>query len=121
MYQWDEAIADLQAVVKAQPDFWQAHYLLGIELAANEKEAEAQKELEAAIHYRPDFAPAHLYLGITLAAQKKPAPALAEFRTALQWDPANASARQEIESIQPLVKSSGNSESNLPVASHSDK
>jgi tetratricopeptide (TPR) repeat protein len=121
LYQWDEATACLRAVVKAQPDFWQAHYLLGIELAANEKEAEAQKELEAAIHYRPDFAPAHLYLGITLAAQKKPAQALAEFRTVLQLDPANASARQEIESLQPPVKPSGNSESNLPVASHSDK
>ena len=87
LFQWDEAIADLQAVVKAKPEFWQAHYLLGIELAANGKEAEAQKELEAAIHYRPDFAPAHLYLGITLAAQKKPAPALAEFRTVLQLGP----------------------------------
>lgn len=121
LFQWDEAIADLQAVVKTKPDFWQAHYLLGIELAANEKEAEAQKELEAAIYYRPDFAPAHLYLGITLAAQKKPAPALAEFRTVLQWDLANAPARQEIESLQPLVKPGGNAESNLPVASHSDK
>ena len=121
LFQWDEAIADLQAVVKAKPDFWQAHYLLGIELAANEQEAEAQEELEAAIHYRPDFAPAHLYLGITLAAQKKPAPALAEFRTVLQLDPANASARQEIESIQPLVKPGGNSESNLPVANQPDK
>jgi tetratricopeptide (TPR) repeat protein len=121
LYQGDEAIADLQAVVKAKPEFWQAHYLLGIDWAANEKEAEAQKELEATVHYRPDFAPAHLYLGITLAAQKKPAQALAEFRTVLQLDPSNASARQEIESIQSLVKPSGNSESNLPVASHSDK
>ncbi|HTQ49588.1 MAG TPA: tetratricopeptide repeat protein [Candidatus Acidoferrales bacterium] len=102
LFQWDEAIADLQAVVRTKPDFWQAHYLLGIQLAANGREAEAQRELEEAIHYRPDFAAAHLYLGITLAAQKMPAQALAEFRTVLQLDPANASARQEIESLQPL-------------------
>ena len=121
LYQWDEAIADLQAVVKAKPEFWQAHYLLGIDLAANGKNPEAQKELSEAIHYRPDFAPAHLYLGITLAAQKETIQALAEFRTVLQLDPSSVSARQEIESIQPSVKTSGNSGSNLPVASHSDK
>ena len=121
MYQWDEAIADLQAVVKAKPEFWQAHYLLGIQLAANDREAEAQRELEAAIHYRPDFAPAHLYLGISLAAQKKTAQALAEFRTVVQLNPSSATARQEIESIQPLVESSGKSESHLPVANHSGK
>lgn len=119
MYQWDEAIADLQAVVKTKPEFWQAHYQLGIQLAANGKNTEAQGELGEAIHYRPDFAPAHLYLGISLAAQMKPAQALAEFRTVLQLDPSNASARQEIESIQPLLKKSSSSESNLPVASHS--
>ncbi len=121
MYQWDEAIADLEAVVKTKPEFWQAHYQLGIQLAANGKNTEAQTELGEAIHYRPDFASAHLYLGISLAAQKKPAQALAEFRTVLQLDPSNASARQEIESIQPLLKKSTSSESNLPVGSHSGK
>jgi tetratricopeptide (TPR) repeat protein len=121
LYHWDEAITDLQAVVKAKPEFWQAHYQLGIELAANGNEPEAQKEFEASIRYRPDFAPAHLYLGITLAAQKKPTRALVEFRTVLQLDPSNASARQEIESIQPLTKSSEDSESSLPLARHSDR
>jgi tetratricopeptide (TPR) repeat protein len=120
-YQWAEAIADLEAVVKAKPEFWQAHYQLGIQLAANGKSIEAQREFGEAIHYRPDFAPAHLYLGITLAAQKKPAQALAEFRTVLQLDPSNASARQEIESIQASVKSSRSSESNPPVAGHAGK
>jgi tetratricopeptide (TPR) repeat protein len=96
LYQWDEATACLQAVVKAKPEFWQAHYQLGIELAANGKNEEAQNELSEAIRYRPDFAPAHLYLGITLAAQKEPARALAEFRRVLQLDPSNSTAVQEI-------------------------
>jgi len=121
LYQWDEQIADLQAVVKAKPEFWQARYMLGIELAANGKDEEAQKEFAEAIRYRPDFAPAHLYLGITLAAQKKPTPALAEFRTALQLDPANASARQEIESLQSSGKAAENSTPNRPPSSRLHK
>lgn len=120
-YQWDEATACLQGVVQAKPDFWQAHYLLGIELAASGKNQEAEKELSEATRYRPDFAPAHLYLGISLATQKKSEEALAEFRTVLKLDPANASARQEIESIQASVKSSGSSESYTPAAGRSDK
>jgi tetratricopeptide (TPR) repeat protein len=103
-FQWDEAMADLREVIKTQPDLWQAHYLLGIELAANGKDGEAQRELATAIHFRPDFAPTHLYLGISLAAQKKSVQALAEFRTVLQLDPANASARQEIGSIESSSK-----------------
>jgi len=121
LYQWDEAMTDLQGVVQAAPEFWQAHYLLGIELAASGKNKEAQTELSEAVRYRPDFAPAHLYLGVTLAAQKKSAEALAEFRKVLQLDPANASARQQIESLQPPLKSNGNSESDLPVSGHLDE
>jgi cytochrome c-type biogenesis protein CcmH/NrfG len=74
--------------------------MLGMELMANGRTAEAQGEFASAVHYRPDFAPAHLYLGSALAAQNQPDQALAEFRTVLQLDPTNSSARQQIESIQ---------------------
>ena len=121
MYQWDKAIADLEAVVKAKPEFWQAHYLLGIQLAANGKNAEAQKEFLEAIHYRPDFAPAHLYLGITLATQGQFGPATAEFHTVLQLDPANNTARQEIEAIHSSGKPSDNSNQNHLPPGRSDK
>lgn len=97
-------MADLRALLNAKPDFWQAHYMLGMELAANGKIEEAQKEFAATVHYRPDFAPAHLYLGTTLVAQKKPDQALAEFRTVLQLDPANSAARQQIESIEAALR-----------------
>jgi tetratricopeptide (TPR) repeat protein len=104
LYRWDEVIACLRAVVKAKPEFWQARYQLGIQLAAKGKTEEAQREFAEAVHYRPDFAPAHLYLGATLAAQKKSDQALAEFRTVLQLDPANSSAQQQIETIQSSGK-----------------
>jgi len=99
LYRWDEVIACLRAVVKAKPEFWQARYQLGIQLAAKGKTEEAQGEFAEAVRYRPDFAPAHLSLGAILATQGKPDQALAEFRTVLQLDPANSSAQQQIEII----------------------
>ncbi|HTY85939.1 MAG TPA: tetratricopeptide repeat protein [Candidatus Acidoferrum sp.] len=101
-YRWDEAMACLRAVVRAKPEFWQARYQLGIQLAAKGETADAQTQLAEAIRYRPDFSQAHFYLGTVLFAQGKPDQALAAFRTALQLDPTNASARQQIASIERL-------------------
>jgi superkiller protein 3 len=86
-------------VVQLEPEFWQARYLLGVELAAQGKIEEARAQFSAAIRYRPDFAPSHLNLGVLLAKQEKPDQALAEFRTTLQLDPANPSAQQYIQTI----------------------
>jgi tetratricopeptide (TPR) repeat protein len=95
-YQWDEAIACLRAVIKATPDFWQARYQLGVQLAANGEIEGAKQQFSEVIRYRPDFIPAHLDLGTALATQGKQDRALAEFHTVLQLDPANASAKQQI-------------------------
>jgi tetratricopeptide (TPR) repeat protein len=99
-YQWDEVIACLRAVVKAKPEFWQARYQLGIQLAAKGEIEEAQGQFFEAIRYRPDFVQAHLELGTALATQGKINQALAEFRAVLQLDPANSSAQQQIELIE---------------------
>jgi tetratricopeptide (TPR) repeat protein len=99
-YQWDEAIACLRAVIKARPDFWQARYQLGVQLAAKGQMDEAEQQLSEVIRDRPDFIPAHLDLGTALATQGKRDGALAEFHIVLQLDPANASARQQITSIE---------------------
>jgi tetratricopeptide (TPR) repeat protein len=99
-YRWDEAMACLRAVVRAKPEFWQARYQLGIQLAAKGENAEAQRQFSEAVRFRPDFSPAHFELGALLAREGKPDRALAEFRTVLQLDPANLSARQQMESIE---------------------
>jgi tetratricopeptide (TPR) repeat protein len=99
-YQWDEAIACLRAVVKAKPDFWQAHYQLGVQLAAKGQAEEAERQFSETIRYRPDFIQAHLDLGTSLATQGKLDRALAEFHMALQLDPANTSAQQQITAIE---------------------
>ena len=100
LYRWDEVIACLRGVVKARPEFWQAHYQLGVQLAAKGENGEAETQFSEAIRYRPDFSPAYFYLGTILAGQGKPDRALAAFRTVLQLDPANASARQQIASME---------------------
>jgi tetratricopeptide (TPR) repeat protein len=103
LYRWDEVIACLRTAVKAKPEFWQAHYQLGIQLAAKGKTEEAQTQFLETIRYRPDFIQAHLDLGTALATQGKPDRALAEFRTVLQLDPANSSAQQQIKTIETTL------------------
>jgi tetratricopeptide (TPR) repeat protein len=94
-----EASACLRNAIKARPDFWQARYQLGVQLAADGRTDEAGKQFSTVIHYRPDFFPAHLGLGAALAAQDELVPALAEFRIVLQVDPTNASAQQQIAAL----------------------
>ncbi len=100
LYQWDEVIAYLYAAIKAKPDFWQARYQLGIQLAAKGETDEAKRQFSEAIRYRPDFVEGHQELATTLAAQGKASQALAEFRAVLQLDPTNGLARQQIEIIE---------------------
>lgn len=102
-HRWEEVIACLRGVVKVKPEFWQARYQLGIQLAAKGETEAAEREFLQTIHYRSDFIPAHLDLGTALAAQGKPEQALAALRTVLRLDPANPSARQQIESIEKAL------------------
>ncbi len=103
MGQWDTAIACLRAVVKAKPEFWQARYQLGIQLASKGETEDAQKQFSEAIRYRPDFIPAHLQLGAALNKQGKLDRALAEYHSVLQLDPTNASAQQQLVSIEAAL------------------
>jgi tetratricopeptide (TPR) repeat protein len=100
LFRWDEAIIDLQAVVKTKPEFWQARYQLGVQLAAKGEIENAGKQFSAVIYYRPDFFPAHLDLGTALATQSKFELAMAQFRAVLQLDPANASAKQQMAALE---------------------
>jgi superkiller protein 3 len=93
------AVETFAMVIQHKPEFWQARYLLGVELAAQGKIEEARAQFVEAIRSRPDFAPSHLNLGVMLAKQEKRDQALTEFRIALQLDPTNPSAQQYIETI----------------------
>jgi len=92
-----KAVELFAEIVQSKPEFWQARYLLGLELAHQGRIEEAGAQFWEVIRYRPDFAPAHLNLGILLLKQKKPDQGLNEFRITLQLDPNNPLARQYLD------------------------
>jgi tetratricopeptide (TPR) repeat protein len=51
-----EGIECFRVLVQQLPTFWQAHYRLGVELAAAGKSEEAQAQFAAVLRYRPDYA-----------------------------------------------------------------
>ena len=51
-----EAIECFRALLLQVPAFWQAHFLLGAELAACGRNDEAQAEFAEGLRYRPDYA-----------------------------------------------------------------
>ena len=52
-----EAIERFRTLVQQVPAFWQARYLLGVELAGMGRTSEAQAQFSEVLRYRPDFAP----------------------------------------------------------------
>ena len=97
-----EAIKLFQAAVYMNPSFWQARYLLGIELTRGNHLQEAEAQFSEVVRLRPDLAKAHLNLGVALAKQRKLNEALAEFKTAQKLNPTNELARKNIEQIEAL-------------------
>jgi tetratricopeptide (TPR) repeat protein len=91
-----QAMEAFESVIQLKPECWQAHYLLGLDLAARENIEEARVQLLAATRYRPDFAPAHLNLGLMLVKLHRLDQALAEFGITLQIDPTNQVAQEYI-------------------------
>ena len=84
------------------PNFWQARYLLGVELAADEKLEEAAAQFREVVRLRPDLAKAHFNLGVALGKQRKVEEALKEFRATVQLNPTNQLARKYIETLEAL-------------------
>lgn len=98
-YRWDDVIEYLGRAIDARPQFWQARYQLGIQLAAKGESDAAQKQYLEVIRYRPDFVPAHQDLGTALVAAGRTNEALIEFRTVLRLHPEDGAARQQMQLI----------------------
>jgi len=88
-----------------KPDFWQARYLLGVELASADQAAEAEKQFAEVARLRPDFAKGRSNLGVALAKSGKLRAAMAEFQAALTLNPTNETARRNLERLETLKKS----------------
>jgi tetratricopeptide (TPR) repeat protein len=86
------------------PNFWQARYFFGCELASEGKTQEAQAQFSEVVHSRPDFAPGHLNDGLVLKKLGKLDEALKEFQNALRLNPADTVARQNLEAVQANIQ-----------------
>ena len=102
--QHDLAIANLKEAIQLRPSYWEAHYLMGIELAMQEKFAEAQTEFETTLRYRPNHVSANFNLAVALAKQHRYSDAIAKFQDTLRLDPTHQQARQYLNALQAEKK-----------------
>jgi Flp pilus assembly protein TadD len=103
-HQQNEAINYCHSAVWMNPTFWQARYLLGMELVADGQGEEAQAQFSEVVRLRPDFARAHLIYGVGLAKQGKLDEAVKEFQITLQLDPENKYAPQNLAAVQGNIQ-----------------
>ncbi|HXB60976.1 MAG TPA: tetratricopeptide repeat protein [Candidatus Acidoferrales bacterium] len=100
----DDSISYFRDAVWMNPNFWQARYLLGMELAEAGKIDEAQAQFSEVVRIRPDFERAHLNYGVALAKLGKLDAALKEFQITLQLNPTNKFAQQNLETVQANIQ-----------------
>jgi tetratricopeptide (TPR) repeat protein len=83
---------ELQAVVRANPDFANAHFSLGAMLERRGQRMLALREYEAAVTAAPTMAEARLRLADTLRAEGRMKPAMVHYEEAVTLDPGLADA-----------------------------
>ncbi len=99
------ALLSLQTAIDLNTNFWEARYLLGIELAAQNRLAEAQQQFAVVVRQRPDYARAHLNFGVALAKQRRFTEAAQEFQEVLRLESTNQTARQYLQTLANLTNS----------------
>ncbi len=96
----DAALESLRDAIRLQPSFWEARYLLGIQLATDGNVADAQTELAEVVRLRPEHVLARLNLGNLLARHGRFDEALVQFREAVRLDPSNPTARESVATLE---------------------
>lgn len=103
--QWDQAFAALEALLKQDPDHWDALYQVGRTAALSGKRADRGEEcLKRYLGHTPgpDGAPlanAHFRLGMVYEKKGNKALAKAEYQTALKLDPKLKDAKEALEKL----------------------
>ncbi len=97
-----EAIVEYEAVLRAKPDFAQAHNnLANVFVRLPERQAEAIAHYRAALALRPDYWEVHFNLGLVLAAEPDTAAeAIRHFETVLRLQPDCAPAREMLDQLR---------------------
>jgi tetratricopeptide (TPR) repeat protein len=91
-----KAIRHLRKAVQAQPEFFEAHYNLGVHYQALEQWENATRAYLRAIELRSDTARPNFNLGVIYHNQGKLDQAIQRYRQALEYDPSFAEAHQAL-------------------------
>jgi Flp pilus assembly protein TadD len=95
-----EAIAHLTAAATARPEYFDAHYNLGIAQATAGNFPAAAQELTTAVKLKPDDAGAEANLGAAFAELGETQKAIRHLNRALQLDPGNTLAKENLEALR---------------------
>lgn len=91
-----KAIRHLRKAVEAQPEFFEAHYNLGVHYQALEQWENATRAYLKAIELRQNTARPNFNLGVIYHNQGKIDQAIERYRQALKYDPSFAEAHQAL-------------------------
>ena len=91
-----KAIRHLQKAVRAKPDFFEAHYNLGVHYQALEQWENATRAYLRAIELRRNTARPNFNLGVIFHNQGKLDQAIQRYKQALDYDPSFAEAHQTL-------------------------
>ena len=92
----NKAIRHLRKAVEAQPEFFEAHYNLGVHYQALEQWENATRAYLRAIELRRNTARPNFNLGVIYHNQGKLDQAIERYRQALEYDPSFAEAHQAL-------------------------
>ena len=88
----DEAMAEFEAAIKLQPDYWQGHINAAVVLIDQGKLDEAMARLNKVLELNPKRSHAHASVGVVLARKGMLDEAMGHFQKAIQLDPSYAEA-----------------------------
>jgi tetratricopeptide (TPR) repeat protein len=101
-----EALPLYEQVVAASPDFYEAHFALGICYQQTGQPAKGEASLRKYLTFQPLSADGHAALGLLLAAVRRPAEAKPELERALELNPSLVEPRNALAelSMRELVR-----------------
>lgn len=98
-----QAVEHFEAALRANPDFAEAHFNLGLALASLGRSDESERHYRKAIELqkkvfqkKTDYSGAHVNLGDALRSRGKTEEALKHFQSAIAMDPNNAAAQYNL-------------------------
>ncbi len=91
-----EAATQLENLLRAVPDSFEVHELLGLVYSAQSQDAKANEHLDKAVRLKPDSAPARTNLAANLSRLGKLDLAQEEFKKAVELEPRNFDANHNL-------------------------